>query len=498
MDMTNGKNLPSTSTVLSKQPNLENTVIDLTDDYELEPSIKKIALSSPRNGALIDENEPSTSGNSTLRKHKKPVACSKCGGGQVSTGLVNLECKHCLCYECLIISLRKNHETIDVCPVLRCQKQLSDQLIKNALFQQDYINYLEHSRAILRKALLARELNGYEDTEETIIEGVIEVNDEAMQIENLSNQDQGFVDQEPGSVVNKCREVIEIEDLVRAEIQFRRNSELLHLQNLDAESYVKNADAFECPICFSQQGIGEGVSLKNCLHSFCIECLSETINHADDPTVICPYNSELGTCEFPIQEREIRALVSAEIYEKHLATGLKRAQTNLENVFHCKLPDCIGFVVTLPDNIAFICPVCQKVNCIPCKAIHEEKTCEQHQDDLINDQKNQQELKLTEEAVKKMIESGEVSFNYSKDEFYFLIYLLQQAMLCPNCDAVIQKDEGCDFVQCGSCKLGICYITKKPRIPLNKTVNGVKVVIDGCHCREKKNKKCHVQCRNCH
>lgn len=45
-------------------------------------------------------------------------------------------------------------------------------------------------------------------------------------------------------------------------------------------------------------------------------------------------------------------------------------------------------------------------------------------------------------------------------------------MLCPQCAALIEKESGCDYVQCLTCKLGICYRTKKPRHPLNKVVDG--------------------------
>ena len=71
-------------------------------------------------------------------------------------------------------------------------------------------------------------------------------------------------------------------------------------------------------------------------------------------------------------------------------------------------------------------------------------------------------------------------------------------MNCPKCDTIIAKDKGCDFVQCLHCKIGICYRTKKPRKPLKKLVNGVEVVIDGCHCRENHGIKCHPACNNCH
>lgn len=70
-------------------------------------------------------------------------------------------------------------------------------------------------------------------------------------------------------------------------------------------------------------------------------------------------------------------------------------------------------------------------------------------------------------------------------------------MLCPMCNIVIEKSDGCDYVQCQKCKLGICWITKKPRLPLTKIIDGAQVIIDGCHCREK-GKKCHPKCGNCH
>lgn len=86
---------------------------------------------------------------------------------------------------------------------------------------------------------------------------------------------------------------------------------------------------------------------------------------------------------------------------------------------------------------------------------------------------------MTEEAVKEMIARN-------------------LAMLCPQCEAVVEKMSGCDFLLCLNCKLGICWVTKKPRQPITKMLNGKTVVIDGCHCLETKNQKCHLKCGNCH
>ena len=382
--------------------------IDLTNDNEEGPSVKKIVLTSKQNHNGNSSRAEPQPGPSTSRciqarsfsaLNQNNFHCSKCGV-ENSLTFAQLDCQHRLCYNCLINTLHKNNSTENLCSILRCKKPFSDTVIKDNLSPADYIRYLEHYRDNLRHALQLKTRG-------------LGAGDDLVDLEDLEchevEDDESIGANNPKAV--KCTEVVEIEELLEAAVQNRSNNEFFHLQNLDAESYVPNAEPFECPICFSVLGIGDGVILKNCLHSFCIECLSDYIKHFDEPEVICPYNSELGSCEMLIQEREIRALVSTEVHEKHLSTALKRAEVNLDNVFHCKLPDCIGFVQHQHDSTAFICPVCEKINCIPCKTIHEDETCEQYQDSLLTSTRTREEQQISEEQMKKMIESGEVRNN---------------------------------------------------------------------------------------
>lgn len=41
------------------------------------------------------------------------------------------------------------------------------------------------------------------------------------------------------------------------------------LRQLDEEALVPNQDEMECRICYQDVGPGEGVLLRECLHSFC-------------------------------------------------------------------------------------------------------------------------------------------------------------------------------------------------------------------------------------
>lgn len=403
---------------------MSTILIDLTSDDD-EPTPKKIILSGTESGSSsavasfvgIDEdhprvrkkatNGPSTSshginvmagrlfanGPSTSRATHVTVVeedqpgpsnglpavprCEICFHESIFylVGDIELECKHHFCHHCFKDALMKNLAPTLYCAANGCMQEITDEVVKKALHPYDYINFLEHHLNILRDAwrVQALELG-------------------MLRMETPNSQDNS--------------EVVVLEDSMSQE---RRRSELLTLHNLDAMSYVKNSEPFDCPICFIPIGIAEGVILKNCLHTFCRECLEETVKHAEDPVVPCPFNSELGTCEFFIQDREIRALVGHETYERHLSKALQRGESNLENVFHCKSPDCAGFIQYDVGATAFPCQLCEKVNCIKCEAIHEEKTCQQYQDDLKNDVKNVRELQLTEEAVQKMITKGEVS-----------------------------------------------------------------------------------------
>lgn len=70
------------------------------------------------------------------------------------------------------------------------------------------------------------------------------------------------------------------------------------LENLlDASGVIFNFEAFNCSICFSEIGIGVGVTLRDCLHNFCRECLMNTIHHSDDAMVKCPFVNDDYACE---------------------------------------------------------------------------------------------------------------------------------------------------------------------------------------------------------
>ncbi|XP_030342940.1 sharpin isoform X2 [Strigops habroptila] len=257
-------------------------------------------------------------------------------------------------------------------------------------------------------------------------------------------------------------------------LEAERLQNLEQLLQLEQELLVPNREVLECLICFQRVPPGEGVLLRECLHSFCRECLRQVITFSEEPTVACPYRDESYACSSHLQEREIRALVSPEEYRRFLERSLVLAERRSHNSFHCRTPDCRGWCIYEDSVNEFRCPVCQALNCLLCKAIHEGRNCRQYQDDLELRARNDAEARQTSAMLQTLVQRGD-------------------AMRCPTCLIVVQKKDGCDWIRCAVCQTEICWVTKGPRWG----PAGPGDTSGGCRCNVN-GQKCHPRCQNCH
>uniref|UniRef100_A0A8D0FEW4 RanBP-type and C3HC4-type zinc finger-containing protein 1 n=1 Tax=Strix occidentalis caurina TaxID=311401 RepID=A0A8D0FEW4_STROC len=200
------------------------------------------------------------------------------------------------------------------------------------------------------------------------------------------------------------------------------------------------------------------------------ECLRQVINYSEEPEVACPFRDDSYACGSHLQEREIRALVTPEEYRRFLERSLVLAERRSHNSFHCKTTDCRGWCIYEDSVNEFRCPICQALNCLLCKAIHEGKNCRQYQDDLQVQAQNDSAARQT----KDMLQLGE-------------------AMHCPTCLIVVQKKDGCDWIRCTVCQTEICWVTKGPRWG----PGGPGDTSGGCRCNVN-GQRCHPRCQNCH
>ncbi|XP_067825146.1 ranBP-type and C3HC4-type zinc finger-containing protein 1-like isoform X2 [Heptranchias perlo] len=273
-----------------------------------------------------------------------------------------------------------------------------------------------------------------------------------------------------------CRILQEKETMLRyqQELENERLQNYQHLLQLDDRELVPNREAIECRICLSDVKPEDGVVLRDCLHSFCKECLKQLIRSCTDPQVPCPYRDESYACDSKLQEREIRALVSLEDYDKFLDRSMSVAESSSDNSYHCKTVDCRGWCIYEDAVNEFRCPICWRLNCLLCKAIHEGMNCKQYQDDLRSRALNDSAARRTTEMLKTLVQTGE-------------------AMHCPKCKIIAQKKDGCDWIRCPVCHTEICWVTKGyrwgPGGP-GDTSGGCRCLVNG--------QRCHPLCQNCH
>jgi RanBP-type and C3HC4-type zinc finger-containing protein 1 len=109
------------------------------------------------------------------------------------------------------------------------------------------------------------------------------------------------------------------------------------LVNLDFSNIAPNLEKFDCPICFMEISPKSGAVLRECLHSFCKPCLASHINYCEEAEIKCPFMDSDYSCQSLLQEREIKALVTKEEYDKHLARSIRQAENKIENTYHCEL-----------------------------------------------------------------------------------------------------------------------------------------------------------------
>ncbi|KAM9827630.1 ranBP-type and C3HC4-type zinc finger-containing protein 1 [Neosynchiropus ocellatus] len=253
-----------------------------------------------------------------------------------------------------------------------------------------------------------------------------------------------------------------------------RRENYARLVRMDGQDLVPNPEPLDCRICYVDLQPGEGALLRECLHCFCRECLRSVIMLSEEPEVACPYRDDTYACGCYLQEREIRALVSGEEYERWLQRSLSVAESRCEGSYHCSTADCPGWCVYEDTVNVFHCPVCRKQNCLICKAIHEGMNCKQYQDDLAVRALNDSAARRTTHLLMTLVQSGE-------------------AMHCPQCSIIMQKRDGCDWLRCTVCHTEICWVTRGPRWG----PKGPGDTSGGCRCNVN-NQKCHPKCQNCH
>lgn len=146
-------------------------------------------------------------------------------------------------------------------------------------------------------------------------------------------------------------------------------------EELDNIAVVANSIEFDCSICMSACNIGDGIVLRNCLHSFCKDCIASVVHHSTECEINCPYiNQNNSGCEGIIEEREIRGILSEERFEAYIQRTHKLNLNKVPNAFACRTLNCRGYWMIESNDVNFKCSLCEIVNCLNCKVCSSSST----------------------------------------------------------------------------------------------------------------------------
>lgn len=155
-------------------------------------------------------------------------------------------------------------------------------------------------------------------------------------------------------------------------------TKLLQLQ--DSCSIMPSSSPIECPICLGDVPSDNAVVLASCLHSFCRECLTQSVQRNQRADVICPYMDATFSCAAALLDKEIRALLDEADYTAHLQRSVNEVEVMATDSFHCRTPNCNFWLLVdgyrKANNEAYDpkkdaplvvnCPVCKSSNCLRC------------------------------------------------------------------------------------------------------------------------------------
>uniref|UniRef100_W5MI33 RanBP-type and C3HC4-type zinc finger containing 1 n=1 Tax=Lepisosteus oculatus TaxID=7918 RepID=W5MI33_LEPOC len=258
--------------------------------------------------------------------------------------------------------------------------------------------------------------------------------------------------------------------LYQQALEEERTRNFEELLQTDQHSLVPNRLQIDCPICYVLIEPGEGATLRECLHSFCKDCLKGTIVNSTDAEVACPYSDNDFACNGKLQDREIRSLLSLGERSALLLLYLLSLGERSALLLLCSSP----WGSVQPSSSSTSSPWGSVQRSSSSQAIHEGMNCREYQDDLRVRAQNDVAARQTSEMLKAMVESGE-------------------AMHCPRCQVIVQKKDGCDWICCLMCKTEICWVTRGPRWG----PQGQGDTSGGCRCRVN-GVPCHPNCQNCH
>lgn len=184
--------------------------------------------------------------------------------------------------------------------------------------------------------------------------------------------------------------------------------------------------SFECKICYCErENFNDIVVMDKCNHYYCIDCMRTYLgtNIKDRKLSIkCPSDG----CKIKFKHRDIKIIVTNDIFQLYEKFLLENTLGKDKECKFCPRPNCGMAMYSIGDNPLLVCPKCKLKFCFNCNTDewHTGVTCKNFQKWL---KKNGKAENSFEDFVKKRCKK------------------------CPRCKVNIQKNGGCNHMNCSHC-----------------------------------------------
>jgi len=209
-----------------------------------------------------------------------------------------------------------------------------------------------------------------------------------------------------------------------------------NLENSFRNLTPKKPSTFYCQICLETKNLeDEGYSLKECGHSFCVECLRGFLHLKVIEAQIAPRcfysrfseeNSDSihsAPCNIEINSEDIRAILSQEDLPKYERFLLIKGEPN-----NRECPFCQNLQLGNPEQPAMWCNACKKQFCFAHANAHEGFSCAEYEVKLNSDEQ----------------------------------FIREISKPCPGCSIASLKSGGCNQMKCSNCGTSFCWLCLKP------------------------------------
>ncbi|THX95683.1 hypothetical protein D6D02_07434 [Aureobasidium pullulans] len=180
------------------------------------------------------------------------------------------------------------------------------------------------------------------------------------------------------------------------------------------------------------------VSFHDHEHDVCHECFAMHLDVEVDSKmwdqVSCPQ------CPSLLQQHEIQNLATPECFAKYARFARRAALSSNPDYRYCFSTSCESGQVYEGSEPVFSCQECGHRHCTVCEVDwHKDETCEQYQARNQIQKGYEAESEATLQATSKP---------------------------CPNCQARIEKSDGCDHMLCSQCQHQFCWACLADFIPI--------------------------------